>query len=755
MSQAPSSDRAQQAAPAGITASRVVGKALPRIDAAAKVTGAAAYTADNGFIGLVHAWPVSATIASGTLTALDTRAAQAMPGVIAVFHRANIGPLYRASSAADAKVDETRPPFEDDVIRYYGQYVAVVVANTVEQARAAAARVGVTYSASPPALDRELLATGNFDKPPERKSLRGDPDLALKTAQVVIDATYGTPVETHNPIELHATVAQYDGESFTLYETSQAVVNHRNVLAQMLGVGTEQVRVVTKYLGSGFGGKLWPWPQSALAAACARNLRRPVKLVLTRQMMFHSAGHRPVTQQRVRLGAEAGGRLTALRHEYANHTSLGDDYTENCGEATPFLYSTPHLAVSSALVRRNVGTPTAMRGPGAVPGLFAIESAMDELALKLGMDPVQLRVINEPTQDESKGLPFSSRHLKECLLTGAERFGWAARTPGIGSMRRDGLVLGWGVAAASWSARRQDTEVTVELRQDGSARVACATQDIGTGTSTVLAQIASHVIGIPVARIQVVLGDTALPPGPVSGGSMVTASVTPATLMAARNAVGALLDAAVKAPGVFRGRRADTLELVDGNVRIRGSRDALRMADVLRAARLQSVSGRGRASGTQDEADARFSFHSFGAQFAEVTWQPAIAQLRVSRVVTVIDGGRIINPLTARNQIQGAVVMGVGMALLEETVHDARSGRPVNDNFADYLVCTAPDLPLLDVTFLEYPDFHLDELGARGVGEIGLAGVAAAITNAVHHATGVRVRNLPVRIEDLLQAQAG
>jgi xanthine dehydrogenase YagR molybdenum-binding subunit len=741
--------------PAAITASRVVGKSMPRIDATTKVAGSAAYTADHDFIGLVHACPVGATIASGTLTSLDTRAAESMPGVIAVFHRANIGPLYRVSAEQGAKVDESRPPFEDDVVRYYGQYVAVVVANTVEQARDAASKVVATYSAAAPALDEELLATGTFDKAPERKSLRGDPDLALKTAPVVIDATYGTPEETHNPIELHATVAQYDGESFTLHETSQAVVNHRNVLAQMLGVGVEQVRVVTKFLGSGFGGKLWPWPQSALAAACARNLRRPVKLVLTRQMMFHSAGHRAVTRQRVRLGADAEGRLVALRHDYANHTSMSDDYTENCGEATPFLYSTPHLAVTSALVRRNVGTPTAMRGPGAVPGLFAIESAMDELALKLGMDPVKLRVLNEPQMDESKGIPFSSRHLKECLLTGAERFGWADRTAGIGSMRRDGLVVGWGVAAASWSARRQDTEVTVELRQDGSARVACATQDIGTGTSTVLAQIASHVTGVPVARVQVVLGDTALPPGPVSGGSMVTASVTPATLMAARNAVEALLGTASRTPGPFRGRRADSLELVEGSVRIRGTREAMPIADVLRAARVQSVSGRGRASGTQDEPDARFSFHSFGAQFAEVTWQPDIARLRVSRVATVIDGGRIINPLTARNQIQGAVVMGVGMALLEETVHDPRSGRPVNDNLADYLVCTASDLPLLDVAFLQYPDFHLDELGARGIGEIGLAGVAAAITNAVHHATGVRVRKLPVRIEDLLaQPQA-
>ncbi len=737
-----------------IRESRVVGVPTARIDGALKVSGLADYSSDHHFEGLLHAWPVCATIANGTLTQLDTTAAQKMPGVVAIYHRDNIGTLYRVppSEGSGPSIDETQPPLEDDVIRYYGQYVAVVVAQTQEQARAAAERVKASYRGEAPQVARELLEGSPAPESASEKSKRGDVETALRQAAVKLDETYGTPVETHNPIELHASVAVFDGQSFTLYETSQAVMNHREVMARMLGVAPEQVKVITKYLGSGFGGKLWPWPHALLAAACARNLKRPVKLVVSRQMMFHSAGHRPVTDQRIRLGADAQGKLVALSQDYANHTAIADDYSEDCGEATPFLYSTPNLRVTAALARRNVGTPTPMRGPGAVPGLFALESAMDELAIKLKMDPVQLRLMNEPTQDESKNLPFSSRHLKECLVTGAEKFGWSRRTPEVGSMQRDGAIIGWGVAAASWGAMRSDAQATVEFRQDGRIRIASGTQDIGTGTYTILAQMVSHATGVPVDRIDVVLGDSSLPPGPVSGGSWVTASMTPAVLEATQKATKALLSAATKTRGPFYRQDAASLELIDGRIRTKGSSQGTPIEDVLKAARVQSVSGQGESKGTLQEENPRFSSHSFGAQFAEVTWRPEIARLQVSRVVTVIDAGRMINPRAARNQIEGAVVMGVGMALLEETLYDARNGKPVNDNLADYLVATHADAPQIDVTFLDHPDYNLNALGARGVGEIGLAGIAAAITNAVHHATGVRVRHLPVRIEHLLQA---
>ena len=737
-----------------VTESKVIGVATPRIDGPLKVSGSAMYASDYNFPGLLYAWPVCATISSGTITRLDTAGAEKMPGVIAVYHRENIGKLYRVppSTGFTLIVDEKRPPFEDDTIRYYGQYVAVVVAQTVEQARAAAESVKVTYNKENPNTSAKLLGTPLTTDKPDEKSQRGDPAAALKAAKVKVDAVYTIPVETHNPIELHASVAVYDRKKYTLYETSQAVVNHRDVMAQMLGVPTEQVQVITRYLGSGFGGKLWPWPHGLLAAACSRNLGRPVKLVVSRQMMFQSVGHRPAIDQRIQLAADADGKLTAVQQDYVNHTSILDDYDEGCGEITPFIYSTPNLLVTGGLARRNVGNPTAMRGPGAVPGLFALESGMDELAIALKMDPVQLRLKNEPALDESLNIPFSSRHMKECLTVGSDKFGWSRRTPEIGSMKHDGLTLGWGVAACSWLAARIETEATVELLQDGSARVACGTQDIGGGTYTVMAQVVSHETGVPVNKVDVVLGDSSLPPGPISGGSWVTASMTPAVLGAARKAGKSLLLVAIKSDGSpFKGKKQEDLELVGGTVRLKGqTQGAVPIAEILKIAKVNSVAGTDKSDGTFGSAKPKFSFHSYGAQFAEVTWQPEIARLRVSRVVTVIDAGRILNPRPARNQIEGAVMMGVGMALFEETMYDPRSGAPINNNLADYVVAVNADTPDIDVSFLDFPDYELNALGARGVGEIGLAGIAAAITNAVFHATGFRVRNLPVRIEDLL-----
>jgi len=734
------------------TVPSTVGGSLPRVDGPLKVSGAAMYTSDHHFPGMLYAVPVCSTIARGRIANLDSSVAERMAGVKAVYHQGNIGPLFRSAPAGElsAYLDERRPPFEDDVIRYYGQYVAVVVAQTFEQAGAAAAAVKVTYSEEKPDVRTHLDA----DEEPKVASSRGNPDEAFAGATVKLDETYGTPVETHNPIELHASVAVWDGQSFTLYETTQGVANHRDVLAQMLDVPAENVRVISRFLGSGFGGKLFPWPHSLLAAAASRNLNRPVKLVVSRQMMFQNVGHRPRTQQRVRLSATAEGNLTSLQQDYLNHTSILDDYEENCGEATPYLYGTPNLRVTSGLVRRNIGTPSPMRGPGAVPGLFATESAMDELAIKLKMDPVELRLLNEPEKDESNGLPFSSRHLTECFTLGAQKFGWSQRTPEVGSMTKDGLVLGWGMASCSWIAERAATEATVDLRSDGTARVSCGTQDIGTGTYTILAQIVGEKTGLPLDKIEVVLGDTALPPGPISGGSWTTASVIPAVSQAAQNAMQVVLTAATKGnKSPFAGQETDALNF--GNARVylkeKGPDTGVVFQDILKQSNINAASGNGKSAGTFGSTEPRkYSTHSFGAHFAEVTWQPEIARLRVSRVVTVIDAGRIMNSRPARNQIEGSVVMGVGMAFLEKTTYDPRNGAPINSNLADYMVATHADAPEIDVTFLDYPDTVLNEFGARGIGEIGHAGIAAALTSAVYHATGVRVRELPVHIEDLL-----
>lgn len=723
----------------------VIGKGRPRIDGPLKVSGRAVYTSDFHFPGTLYAVPIGSTIANGEIIAIDASAAEKMPGVRAILHRGNIGKLFRAAAkfsfgAEMSFLDEQRPPFEDDVVRYHGQYVALAVADTFEQAKAAADAVKIAYREQKPNVDVHLASSDE----PEVESERGDAQKAFDAAPVKVDQRYGLPPETHNPIELHATVAVWDGSNYTLYESTQGVVNHRNVLAQMLGVPKENVRVVSKFLGSGFGCKLFPWTHSALAAVAARKLERPVKLVLSRKMMFQTVGHRPRIEQRVRLGATPDGKLTSLQHDWVNDTSILDDYKENCGEATPHLYSCENLRVTSALARRNVGTPTSMRGPGAVPGLWATESAMDELAIALAMDPVALRLRNETAIDEGLKLPFSSRHLKECYATGIEKFGWSQRNPAIGSMKRDGLTLGWGMAAASWLAERFSCVASVELRDDGTARVSCATQDIGTGTYTVLAQLASEKLELPIDKVEVVLGDTALPPGPISGGSMATASAIPAVLQASAKAIKSLL---ASAKNTMKGSE---LRYAGGRVYAAEDASGTPFAEVLRKGNLRAVSGSGSAEGTFGADGAKFSSHSFGAHFVEVTWQPEIARIRVSRVVTVIDAGRILNPLAGRNQIEGAVVMGIGMAFFEETAYDPRNGAPVNASFADYVVATNADVPRLDVHFLEYPDLHLNELGARGIGEIGLAGTAAAIANAVHHATGVRVRELPIKIEHLL-----
>jgi xanthine dehydrogenase YagR molybdenum-binding subunit len=739
-----------------------IGRDTRRVDGPLKVTGKAQYASDYHFAGLLYGVPVEATIANGRITKLDTTAAQKMPNVRAIFHRQNIGKIFRSTAGQgfDGICDERRPPFEDDVVRYYGQYVGLAVADTFEAAKAAADAVRVTYAKEKPNVETDLKADDEPDEvpttvgsTPRLQSKRGDAEGAFASAPVKLDETYVTPTETHNPLELHATTAVWEDSKLTLYESTQSIFNTRSVLAQMFGLPQENVRVITKFVGSGFGGKLWPWTHCPLAAAAARQLGRPVKVVVSRKMMFQTVGHRPRTQQRVRLGAMPDGKLVSLQHDYVCAQAILDNYHEDCGETTAFLYSVPNLRVQFGRARRNVGSPTSMRGPGAVPGLYATESAMNELADQLKIDPVQLRTINEPKLDESKGIPFSSRHLLECLQLGTEKFGWSKRTPEVGSMKRDGLTLGWGMANCTWMAARFPADATVHLRDDGAVRVACGTQDIGTGTYTNLAQIAAEKTGVPLDQIEVALGDTSLPAGPISGGSMATASVIPAVWAAADHAISSLLNIATTTPGgPFEHRKPDELALERGKVFVKadGGANGVPFAEILRRANVRLVAGDGKSESTFGNPKPKFSSHSFGCHFVEVTWQPEIARLRVTRVVSVIDAGRILNPLAGRNQVEGAVVMGIGMALFEHTHYDPQTGAPINSNLADYIVAVNADAPAIEVHFLDFPDKALNPLGARGIGEIGLAGAAAAITAAVHHATGVRVRQLPVKIEDLL-----
>lgn len=746
----------------------IIGAAVPRIDGPLKTTGSARYSLDRHLPNLAHGALVYSTIGKGRIRSLDSSAAEKMPGVLMVLHHGNIQGVYRTfPHEQDGSMAETRPPFEDNNITYWGQYVAAVIAETLEQANAAAQAIRVEYDAETPDVNPDLSVGFTGERVPSWK--RGDPDAGLSSAAVVVDETYITPVEVHNPMEMHATVALWDGDNVTLYDSTQGVMGHRTVMSEVLGVPRENVRTISRFIGSGFGGKLSPWPQATIAAAAARQLKRPVKVSVDRRMMFTSVGHRPRTQQRIRLGATQDGKLTAIRHDFFSETSLLADFVEHCGEQTPFLYSCPNLVVTTGMVRRGVGTPAPMRGPGAVPGLFALESAMDELAIKLKMDPVELRLKNDAERDEGTNKPFSSRHLKECYTTGAEKIGWKNRTPQVGSMRRDGKVIGWGVAGASWGAARIPCTATVEFSPDGRLRVRCGTQDIGTGTYTLFAQVAHAKTGVPLERIDVILGDSNLPDGPTSGGSMVTSAMLPATTAAVNEGVKRVIHIAAQTPGSpFHGAHPDTLTIAEGRVMSKEGQPqvvgasfhggdvaarGLPFEEVLRMANLGSVTGTGHTSPSwEDPKGKEYSMHSFGAHFAEVEWEPDIARLRVSRIFSIFDAGRIINTKAGSNQILGAAVMGVGMALFEEAIYDRRTAQPINNNFADYLVPTCADLPDLDVTFLDYPDYIVNEYGARGIGEIGMAGVAPAITSAVYHATGVRVRELPIRIEDLLKS---
>lgn len=729
----------------------IIGAAVSRVDGKLKVTGGARYAVDYPMDRMAYGVAVASTIANGKITRIDTSVAEKMPGVVAILHHGNTDPLFRPAGQfeGNSRASESRPPLEDDNVYYYGQFVALVVANTFEQAQDAAAHVKVEYDERKPAtrLSDVPAPTG----PPLKNYSRGDADSAFKSAPVQLDVTYTTPAETHNPMEMHATTAVWNGDKVTLYETTQGVVNHQHVMSEMLGIPVENVHVICLFCGSGFGGKLFPWPHSLLAAIAARRVQRPVKVSVPRSLMFTTVGHRPFTQQRVRIGATQDGRLVSLRHDVLTPSSMIDDYAENCTEPTPILYSCANVTAEQHLVKLNIGTPTPMRGPGTTPGLFALESAMDELAVKLNLDPLELRLRNYAETDESSNKAFSSKHLREVYQTGAERFGWSRRNPKVGSMRQGDLVLGWGMATCTWPAGRGSAEVRVRLNADGTARASSATQDIGTGTYTIFAQVVSEHTGIPIEKIDVALGDSSFTPGPTSGGSTGNASVIPAVALATKNVIETLMLVATRTPeSPFHNADPKTLKMTAGRVHAQDKSpdSGIAFQEILSMRRLAGIDGQAKTS--PDPNSRKLSSHTFGAQFCEVTWDPGIARLRVSRWLTVMDAGRIINHKTARNQILGGVVMGIGMGLFEETRYDPRNGKPLNNNFADYIVSTHADIPEMDCIFIEYPDLNLNEYGARGVGEIGLTGVASALTMAVYHATGVRVRDLPIRIEQLL-----
>ncbi|WP_297838086.1 xanthine dehydrogenase family protein molybdopterin-binding subunit [Pseudomonas sp.] len=732
---------------------QIIGAGPRRVDGRLKVTGTAMYASDHHPQNMAYGYGVFSTIASGKVTELNLDEARKSPGVIDIFHSGHFAEVYHTSpiptSLANilttSKAEENRLPFEDDTIHYAGQFVALVVADTFEHARAAAYKVSVSYSKSPTVANLQQGLKAGPPKEGGRGHSRGDPGPAFDQAAHSIDATYTTPVETHNPMEMHATVAYWEDGHLYVYEATQGVVAHRNALSRIFGLSPDRVEVRAPFIGSGFGGKLWIWPHSVAACGAAKMLNRPVQLVVPRQQMFTTTGHRPATQQRVRLATDTQGKLLSVRHESINTTSFTDQYVENCGTSTRSLYSCANVLVNQKTVEVNHGTPTSMRAPGAAPGLFALESAMDEMAEVIGMDPMAFRKLNVADRDESQNLPWSSNHLQDAIDQAAERFGWQHRDPRNGVMQDGHEKIGYGMAACNWDAYRTPAEARVSLRADGTAYAICGVQDIGTGTYTVIAQAVSSLTGIPLDKIEVELGNSSFPPAPVSGGSWATASVLPAVAEATRQAIAQLKAFATSPRGSFAGANADSLSVEGAN--LKSADKSLAIADVLKAQKLASADGYGRTGMAETD---KYSFRSFGAHFVEVRWDPGISRLRIARVVSAIDVGQVINQKTASNQVEGAIVMAIGMALFEGTEYDERNAMPVNNNYAEYVVPVHADQPEVDVILLNYPDYKLNEFGARGIGEIGVTGLAAAIANAVYHATGKRVRDLPISLDKLM-----
>ncbi|MEC8918563.1 MAG: xanthine dehydrogenase family protein molybdopterin-binding subunit [Pseudomonadota bacterium] len=742
----------------------IIGHRTTRIDGELKLTGKADYAADHNLPGQVYGYPVPSTIARGRLVGLDLDAARQAPGVIEIVHRGNFPALQHSDNnpacgsegrlfhspntmAEQNKVGEARLPFEDDGIHYEGQYIAMVIADTFEHARAAARLVTARY-------EEETAVPGLFQTDDEGEEAgdeavsRGDPEGAFESAPVKFDHTYTIAMETHVAMELHASNATWDGDRLTIYESTQGVVFQRNAMAQIFGIPPEKVTVIAHYIGSGFGSKLFMWPHAVITAVAAKMVGRPVKTVLSRQQNFCSAGNRPASRQRIRMAADRDGKLLSIRHDSQNETSFVDAYTESVGSGTPRVYACDNVSVSQRRVQVNHGTPTSMRAPGEVSGSVALEIAMDEMAIELGMDPLELRRRNFAERDPSADLPWSGNHLRECWDDASKRFGWEKRNPQIGSMRDGHEIIGWGMADATWEAMRSHCKARVELRADGKVQVACGTQDIGTGTYTIVAQTASELTGVPLERIEVKLGDSTLPAGPLSGGSMATATTLPAVAGATRDAIEQLKQLAIADGAPFEGKEADALTFENGT--LSDGSQTLSFAELLD--KLQRGMAEGEASAAPGEEQDKFSFRSFGAHFVEVRWDPGISRLRVSRVVSTIDVGRAINPLTARNQVEGAIVMGMGMGMFEETEYDS-AGNIYNNNYADYIVPVHADIPDIEVELLDNPDYNFNEFGARGIGEIGITGMAAAISNAVYHATGKRIRDMPIKIADLIASR--
>jgi xanthine dehydrogenase YagR molybdenum-binding subunit len=724
----------------------VVGAPIDRVDGKAKTTGAARFAAEQAYPGLTHAALVHSTVSRGRITALDTTAASAVPGVVAVLTHQNspalkpapkVSPLNLSSLVSGTSVNY----LQTDEVHWDGQPIAVVVAETSAAAREAADLVRVEYARLPSTVDF-AAAEGDAKVQPNNPMMRGeekkgDAEAALAGSPVALDLRFTTPPHTHNALEPHSTMAIWDGDRLTVHDGTQSIDWFRIHLALRFGIPADHVRVLAPFVGGGFGGKGSIWPGTILAALAARATGRPVQLMLTREGVYRTVGGRTPSTQRLALGADRDGRLRALIHSSVTRTGRVGGVPEQVTSQSRHLYAAEHILVRQSLVELDLLPNAAMRAPGESIGTFAIEAAIDELACELGMDPIELRMRNEPVVNPLDGKKFAHRMLREAYTLGAEKFRWHERTPQPRSMRDGRWLVGMGVASAYHPSWQFTANVTVRLSADGNVLVRCGFQEMGMGGATAQAQIAADALGVPFDAVRVEYGDSELPTSPGAGGSMQTASIANSLLAACEKLKRSVRTLAKRTGG-------------------EGYEEILRRAGVphVEAAvgtdtGFGKMAGQVRFMGKFLRDRRRWVKAASGAQFCEVRVDPDTGEVRVSRWVGVFDIGTVINAKTASSQLRGGIVMGIGMALSEETLVDPRTGRIMNPSLAEYHVPVHADIPAIEVSCLGEPDPTMP-LGLVGAGEVGITGVAAAVANAIHHATGKRVRDLPITLDKLL-----
>ena len=749
------------------TTTGVVGTPLDRVDGRLKVMGAATYPIDVTLPGLAYAALVPSTVTSGRIRHIAVDSAESAPGVLAVITHGNTPPL--AVSPPTGIGPQPLPPFQSDAVLHYGQHVAMVVAETMEQATAAAALIQVTYQRDTPVLSFDDRRTSPVFHPWTPDTMRGDAARALKAADVQVKQTYTTPSNTNNPIGLFATVAVWDGDALTVYDTTQYPHAVRDSLATAFGIDAAGVRVLVPFVGGAFGAGLRVWPHVVLAALAARVTKRPVKLVLTRAQMFTSVGHRPNTIQQLSIGASRDGQLAAIEHISSSSIGMADELINLITLGTISAYACPNLSTRATQIRQSIPIPGWMRAPGEAEGSFALESAMDELSYAVTIDPIELRLKNHAHVHPGTGLRWSSNALLECYRQGAERFGWSARSPEPRSMRNGRHLVGYGMARGALGAYQPPCKAIASIRRDGTAFVRSGATDIGCGPYTVMTMLAADCLGVPIERVRFGLGDSAMPRAPQEGGSGLTGALGNAVHAACVDLIRAfvnLVSGDVVSP--VKGCRLEGVTVRNGGIQI--TDDPARFetyVDILTRHGLDELTIEGESAPPGETSSAtmivqagRFIPYTapstgtlahaggYAAHFVEVHVDSDLGTIRVARVVSAVDGGRILNPKTARSQIVGGIAMGIGMALLEETVSD-RTGRLVTTSLAEYVVPVNADVRDVDVLFVGQPD-SMTPLGTKGIGELAITGMAAAIANAVYHATGTRVRSLPISVEKVL-----